>query len=174
MQSKQNGAIGARNRAASRGLETKNKFVFLGGTCGNSDWRKPFITLLEETGTPYFDPQLPSDVEWTAKHASKEKQQLSRASIVVIMITNATTGIVSLLEFCELLTTINADASSQKVLLAYIEEPKEAKAAGSQSIADKDRRRAIEFLRQRVQPPRTVVLNSADDLLREMALHVRA
>lgn len=135
--------------------------VFLGGTCGETTWRKSFIALLEKNGIPYFNPQLAKGVEWKSEHAVREKKELLRATIVVMVITNDTTGIVSLLELSELFTKFNA-SSNRKTLIAYVEGPERAMAKES---TGKDRLRAIEFLKQRIDPPRTLLLTSEKEVL---------
>ena len=171
MNSKPTGRTLSKPRSATASAE--KEFVFLAGTCGRTIWRKPFIALLEETGTPYFDPQLPSGVEWEAKHAARERRELLRASIVVMVVTGSTTGIVSLLELCELLTRFNLDNSEEKVLLAHVAAPKRGSGSRPLTRAQQDRLRAIEFLKQRIKPPRTLVMGSVDDVLEELTRRLK-
>lgn len=153
-----------RARPARQGAGPK-PLVFLGGTCGTTTWRNQFVTELEARRVRYFNPQLPPEVEWSSRHAAQEKRRLASASIVVMVITNHTTGMVSLLETCELLTSLNLDASDSRTLLVNVAAPRAPRAGTRPSERSKDRNRAIEFLRQRQAPPRTVFLDSVDEVL---------
>jgi hypothetical protein len=150
-----------RSTAPRASVQAGKERVFLGGTCGETTWRKPFISLLEKAGTPYFNPQLAKGVEWKTEHAVREKSELLKATIVVMVITNDTTGIVSLLELSELFTKFNL-SSNKKSLLAHVESPGRA---GARDSTGKDRLRAIEFLKQRIDPPRTLLLGSEKEVL---------
>lgn len=69
--------------------------VGLFGTCGNSKWREPFIALYDSMNVPYFNPQVPN---WNSELAAKEAEHLATDPIVLIPITNETSGIGSLAE----------------------------------------------------------------------------
>lgn len=154
-------------KAARRPARAK-PLIFLGGTCGATTWRDQFISQLDAQRARYFNPQLAPGVEWKSQDAAREKRFLKKADIVVMVITNHTTGMVSLLETCELLTKFNLDASDDRVMLAHVASPRPPRAGARASERSKDRLRAIEFLRQRQAPPRTVFLDSVDDVLSEL------
>ncbi len=72
--------------------------VFLGGTAGNSTWRKDIaIPLLEAAGVTYFNPQLGVG-EWTPAHQQIEAKAKEAASVWLYVITGETRGVASLVE----------------------------------------------------------------------------
>lgn len=74
---------------------TFSSTVGLFGTCGNSTWRAPFIARYESMNVPYFNPQVPN---WNAELAAIEAEHLATDPIVLIPITDETSGIGSLAE----------------------------------------------------------------------------
>jgi quinolinate synthase len=69
--------------------------IGLFGTCGGSQWRKPFAERYEKEGISFFDPQVPN---WTAECAVMEAEHLAEDAIILFPVTGETTGIGSLSE----------------------------------------------------------------------------
>merc|ERR1711998_198939 len=116
-------------------------FVFLGGSCNPTTWRKDCaVPMLQRLGVQYYNPQVENwypelmSIENTAKHA---------ATVVLIVIDSQTRAIMSLMEAIEHITT------GRTVVLAIVNVEAE------QSIGDdivsstecKDLNRARGYLR---------------------------
>lgn len=72
--------------------------VFLGGTAGNSTWRKDIaIPILEAAGVTFFNPQLGVG-EWTPAHQQIEAKAKESAEVWLYVITGETRGVASLVE----------------------------------------------------------------------------
>jgi raw len=72
--------------------------IFLGGTAGNSTWRKDIaIPMLEEAGVTYFNPQLGVG-EWTPAHQALEAKEKETAAVWLFVITGESRGVASLVE----------------------------------------------------------------------------
>ncbi|MBI1223847.1 MAG: hypothetical protein GC192_01305 [Bacteroidetes bacterium] len=72
--------------------------IFLGGTAGNSTWRKEIaIPLLEAAGVTYFNPQLGVG-EWTPSHQQLEAKEKEEAAVWLFVILGETRGVASLVE----------------------------------------------------------------------------
>lgn len=72
--------------------------VFLGGTAGNTTWRKAIaIPILEAAGVAYFNPQLGTG-EWTPEQQKKEAAAKEKAEVWLFVITDETRGVASLVE----------------------------------------------------------------------------
>jgi hypothetical protein len=69
--------------------------VGLFGTCGNSNWRAPFIELFEKTDISFFNPVVPN---WDDSFAEIEAQHLVEDEIILFPVTDETTGFGSLAE----------------------------------------------------------------------------
>lgn len=63
-----------------------NKLIFLGGTCGNNNWRNDFTSELVKRGVPpeaIFNPVVPN---WTPEDQAKEEEAKSRATSMIFYI----------------------------------------------------------------------------------------
>lgn len=69
--------------------------VGLFGTCGDSQWRTPFIELFTEKNITFFNPFLP---DWTPACAVFEAEHLAADEIILFPITDESTGFGSLAE----------------------------------------------------------------------------
>lgn len=154
------------SRAKARKSEPKQsaaQSVFLGGTCGKSTWRRKFIRRLQRSKIPFFNPQLPPDVRWTREHAKVEKRQLQSCSIVVVVVTGETTGIVSLLEISELISEFqHVEAYRSRRLIVGLEAAITADDLRKQASIQDDRRRAIGFLQERATAANVEIHQSVD------------
>lgn len=75
-------------------MQTKTT-IGLFGTCGNSQWRKPFIELYDSLNINYFNPVKPN---WNPSDAIEEAEHLANDEVVLFPITGETFGIGSLAE----------------------------------------------------------------------------
>ena len=72
--------------------------TFLGGTAGNSTWRKDIaIPILEAADVTYFNPQLGVG-EWTPAHQQLEANAKEASQVWLFVITGETRGVASLVE----------------------------------------------------------------------------
>lgn len=72
--------------------------IFLGGTAGNSTWRKDIaIPILEAAGVNYFNPQLAVG-EWTPAHQELEAKEKEAAEVWLFVITGEARGVAALVE----------------------------------------------------------------------------
>src|SRR4051812_34994148 len=69
--------------------------VGLFGTCGNSNWRDPFIEAFSERGMEFFNPQKD---DWKPEDAEIEAGHLADDAIILFPITGETYGTGSLAE----------------------------------------------------------------------------
>ncbi len=118
--------------------------VFLGGTTGNSTWRKNIaIPILESAGVTYFNPQLGIG-EWTPAHQSKESKAKEKAEVWLFVITNESRGVASLVEAAYRI------GCGGKIALAILDMDEETPIEGNmptpQEIKDLNRGRA--YLRE--------------------------
>ena len=67
--------------------------IGLFGTCGDSQWRKPFIELYEQGGVNFFNPVVPN---WDESCAAIEAEHLVEDEIILFPVTDETTGFGSL------------------------------------------------------------------------------
>lgn len=70
-------------------------FVGMFGTCGSSEWRKPFITEYQKDGMSFFNPQVD---DWTPDCAVAEAWHLANDQIVLFPVTDETYAVGSLAE----------------------------------------------------------------------------
>lgn len=73
----------------------KKPTIGLFGTCGNSQWREPFITKYKQLGIQFFNPQVK---DWKPELAAVEAQHLANDKIILFPITNETYATVALSE----------------------------------------------------------------------------
>ncbi len=70
-------------------------YVFLGGTCNDSDWRERLIPLLEKEGIEYFNPVV---ADWTAEAQEEEKRRKRECDVHLYVVTKEMTGVFSIAE----------------------------------------------------------------------------
>lgn len=63
--------------------------IGLFGTCGDSQWRDPFIARFKALGCNYFNPQLPTGT-WKPEDATIEAMHLAMDSIICFPVTDET------------------------------------------------------------------------------------
>ena len=77
--------------------------VFLGGTCGNTTWRKEIaIPALAAAGITYFNPQLGLG-EWTEACEAAELKAKDEAEVLLFVIVEEARGVASVVEVAYLL-----------------------------------------------------------------------
>lgn len=76
--------------------------IFLGGSCGATDWRKQIaIPMLQAAGIEFFDPQVEI---WTAEeHEARDMEAKARASVLLFVISGETRAVASLAEVAYLI-----------------------------------------------------------------------
>ena len=84
-------------KQAVRGIALENEipeepFVFLGGTCNNSEWRSELISLLT---VAYFDPIVE---DWTEGDAQNEENAKHKSKAILYVITPKQSGTYALVE----------------------------------------------------------------------------
>jgi len=75
--------------------------IFLGGTVGSIDWRKPLMKLFDKYGIDYFDPVLPEGEDWTEESRINEETQKKTCNIHLYVITPEMKGIYSIAEIVQ-------------------------------------------------------------------------
>eukprot|EP00658_Telonema_sp_P-2_P084194 TRINITY_DN927_c0_g1_i11.p1 TRINITY_DN927_c0_g1~~TRINITY_DN927_c0_g1_i11.p1 ORF type:complete len:195 (+),score=30.26 TRINITY_DN927_c0_g1_i11:180-764(+) len=79
--------------------------VFLGGTCGDSDWRDQIaIPMLKQFGLSFYNPQLPAG-QWTPDLIPIEAKAKATAACHLYVITGESRGVASMVEAAELVTS---------------------------------------------------------------------
>lgn len=99
--------------------------VFLGGTCGNSTWRKDLIPMLNED-VPYFDPQVDN---WTSADAEREDACKPVAKFNIFVITGDALGTYSGWEIHE-----EATKAPEKLIFCTVGELPENQVKGINKI----------------------------------------
>lgn len=69
--------------------------IGLFGTCGNSQWRTPFMDIFKKKDITFFNPVVPN---WDDSFADIEAQHLVEDEIILFPVTDETTGFGSLAE----------------------------------------------------------------------------
>ncbi len=67
--------------------------IGLFGTCGHSQWRKPFIDVYDAEGIRFYNPQKD---DWKPEYAIEENQHLLEDEIILFPVTDETTAVGSL------------------------------------------------------------------------------
>lgn len=83
---------GANNFMRGCDIEEENVKVFLGGTCGDSDWREKLKPMLR---CDYFDPVV---LDWNEKVRREELQQRRNCDFCLYTITPKMSGVYSVAE----------------------------------------------------------------------------
>ena len=98
--------------------------VFLGGSCGETTWRKEVaIPILTANATTFYNPQVEKG-EWTADLAAVEDRYKNSSRCLLFVITKETRGVASMVEAAALM-------SSNKVVLCvedYKPQPDDSQA----------------------------------------------
>jgi len=89
-----------------------NPFVFLGGTCNDSEWRDE---LIKDLNVEYFDPRV-FDVEWNEECAKQEELAKVNAKALIYVITPKQSGTYSLVELA-VSACLNKD---KKVIIIFL------------------------------------------------------
>jgi hypothetical protein len=99
--------------------------VFLGGSCGPSDWRRQVaIPALAAAGLDWFDPQV-GEGEWTAEtHEARDMRAKADADILLFVIEGSTRAVASLAEAAYLI------AAGRPLALAVADVPAGARLDG--------------------------------------------
>jgi hypothetical protein len=109
-----------------------NRFVFLGGTVGNSSWRTNLIANLDVS---YFNPVVEN---WTSEDKQREEQAKACASHLLYVITPKQEGAYS---YVEMAVSI-CENRNKIVIVAFINDPEggecftEHQMASNAAIAD--------------------------------------
>ena len=150
-------------------MEKKNPRVItigLFGTCGNSQWRTPFIEHYERRGIAYFNPVVPN---WDESCAAVEAEHLVEDEIILFPVTDETTGFGSL---GEVGFSINQAITSndERFVVVYIapgvnDDVREADAKAAKESC-KARALVLAHLRKQYHKyPNVFVVESLDDML---------
>jgi hypothetical protein len=86
-------------------------FVFLGGTCSDTNWRDTIIPRLD---IEYFNPVVKN---WTPEAQQTELQKRAQARYVLYMITPAMTGVYSIAEAVD-----DSNRSPLKTLFCFVND----------------------------------------------------
>lgn len=92
---------------------TKNKRVFLGGTCNNSTWRDKIIPYLK---IDYFNPVVP---DWTEECMEEEIKQRKECDYVLYVITPRMSGVYSIAEVVD-----DSNKQPQKTVFCFLTHDK--------------------------------------------------
>merc|ERR1712038_753294 len=98
-----------------------NYEVFLGGTCGQSTWRKDIaIPHLQSSGVTFFNPQQD---DWHQGMIQMERKAIETSKVLLFVIKNDTRGIVSLMEVVYYAGRIHKNNLGQKLVVALEKGP---------------------------------------------------
>jgi len=80
-------------------IKKQNDVITIGlfGTCGNSQWRVPFMKKYNERCIEFFNPVVP---DWKPENAEIEAEHLILDEVVLFPVTNETLATGSLAEVC--------------------------------------------------------------------------
>lgn len=109
------------------------KQVFLGGACGETDWRRNnAIPAFEKGGITYYNPQLGVG-EWTEECEAAEMKAKAEAEVLLFVVNEQTRGVASLAEAAYLL-------AARQPLALVVKDVADGAQIGSQIIgaAEKD------------------------------------
>ena len=136
------------------------KCVGLFGTCGDSEWRKPFIKKFDELGIEYFNPQLPPGT-WTEECAFVEAEHLAEDAVILFPVTSETYATGSLAEVgFSILNAIKLDDRREFVILI----DKALDPALSDAVARKESLRARALVIEHLKKLRLANLYLVDDM----------
>lgn len=140
--------------------------IGLFGTCGVSQWRKPFIQRYQELDIPYFNPQVATGT-WHPGLVIEENRHFHQDSLILFPVTAETTGQGSLAEIG--FSVANALRHAQdRFFLFLIEESCHDIGADEAARADSVRSRALvksKLLEAAGMHPNIVLLDSLSDML---------
>jgi hypothetical protein len=140
-----------------------NAQVFLGGSCGETTWRKDVaIPLLERANITYCNPQLASGA-WTNADQLRDMQGKDTAQVLLFVVSARTASVAAVAEAAYLL-------AAQRPLALAVEDVAvnsvlNGRPCDAQLAADLNRGRT--FLRAMAQAHRVPVFTSIEDAVRE-------
>jgi hypothetical protein len=137
--------------------------IGLFGTCGSSTWRDDFVSLYDQLGIKYFNPQI-KDRDWVPADAEIESRHLQTDDIVLLPITSETKGVGSLAEIGFI---INSILSSNKLRFAiiYIDSSVDRKGLDAPTAKDIESSRSlIKSHLPHVTNDRVFIANSLDEM----------
>lgn len=138
--------------------------IGLFGTCGNSAWRKDFITAYEACGINYYNPQVEN---WTPECAIEEANHLVEDEIILFPVTSETYGCGSLGETG--FSIMQAIRSNRNRFVVIMIEPLPDEALKSETAAYKEsvRSRALIMAHlKKVNYENVYIVPNMDELLK--------
>lgn len=90
--------------------------VGLFGTCGNSQWRAPFIDVFNKMDIAFFNPVVP---DWSPECATIEAEHLVEDEVILFPVTGETTGFGSLGEVGFSISAAIA-SNDERVVVVYV------------------------------------------------------
>ena len=140
-----------------------NDFVFLGGTCGSTPWRKEIaIPKLEAFRVKCFDPEV---ADWTPECIPREAEAKANAAVLLFFIDGSTRGIASMIEAVEY-------AHSGRAVICHIQDIPDGTVIEGQTVTGrelKDLNRARAYCKDSIlRAPETYIalsLEHAIDLI---------
>lgn len=136
------------------------KVIGLFGTCGNSTWRKKFISEYEKKGIQYFNPQKE---DWCPEDADTEAYHLTQDEILLFPVTDETYGCGSL---AEIGFAVMRAMTSNQILVVFVDYKVSEEL--TDVIAKKESLRTRDLVRShlaKVSHPNVKVVNSLDEML---------
>jgi hypothetical protein len=143
--------------------------IGLFGTCGNSAWRRDFITIYANFGITFFNPQVD---DWSPELADIEAQHLKRDEIILFPVTGETYGTGSLAETgFSIIQAISSNTNRWVVLL--IEDTLDDSLMAD-AVAAKESLRARKLVKAHLAAnphPNVFVVNSLEQM-RDLSLEL--
>lgn len=156
------------NNLGSWVKDTKERKVFLGGTCpshGTLDWRDELIPLLEELNIPYFNPVVKGWNEEAREEEYRQKNLICNTELYVI--TPDMRGCFSIAE-----ATHAAHVKGKRCVFMLLDEKKYTMNYGAQRIShfDKSTKKSLEAVEDLIKRiGGTVVRGDMQDLVRAIS-----
>lgn len=146
----------------------KNEITIgLFGTCGNSQWRIPFIEYCETEKIDYFNPVVPN---WDPSFAVIEADHLVEDEIILFPVTDETYGTGSLAEVGFSITQAIKSNSENFVVIYVAPKVCDALQEENPTLAKdsyKSRSLVLEHLKeQKDKYPNVYIVESMDDMLK--------
>ena len=115
--------------------------IGLFGTCGQSQWRRPFLAAYARAGLPCYNPQVEPGT-WKPEMAQLENEHLYNDNIIIYVITDETTAEGSLPEIGFALNGI-AESAGTRYAIIFIDRECRDPAASAKEIMKSRRTRAL-------------------------------